>query len=670
MIYTNEDGRRFSQRTKAEKLNLLKNEIGDLSEDERRLLLATMKSLKKGNPMILRHLNEQRYRWSPVSIEEWLDDPYHMGMSTKTLYPKIREDLIEALGGNGYREIVLTGSIGYGKTTFMSIAICRILYELSCMRAPQLCYGLSPGSEMAIALVSVNLFIASKVMLGAIQDKLEISQYFNENFPHSGRKDELRFPNNISLYISSTGALHRLLGLNVIAAAIDEANFMSTKRARSGQSRRNLASYDNAESLYNGIVRRIKSRFMKAAPDLPGCTILTSSANLSGGFLERKLDASKQDPTIFARDYATWDVKPQKHFCGERFLVGVGEGNIRSKLIEEEDEIAYFKDNGCKVVEVPIEYRDDFERDLEMAIRDIAGLSTFALSAFISRIEKIEEAIVQSISHPCSRIAYKMDEPFQIHWHELCVMNERRLRGGYMEKYWIPKNRNDVNRVIHIDTSLSGDSTGFAMGYVDRMVEVQRRDSNGQSYTDLAPKVVIEFMLRIDPPSGDQIFLPDVRRLVYEFQEHGFHISSVTCDSYQSAEMLQQMRARGINAKVVSLDRTTEGYDKLKSALYEDRISYYHYEPFLDEVKKLEYHAERGKIDHPIAGSKDISDAVAGVVLILSETRNNYTMLMPVDKVDNSSVDWVTDGKVQWNSDKPLPQRKVEGKMPLPIILG
>ena len=673
-----EDGRRFSERQNHEKIELLKEQVSNLSEEERSLLIATLKTLKNGDRSIVNHLIDQRYKWTPLPVDEWLDDPYHMGMNSQTLYPQIRKDLCEALGGNGYREIIMTGSIGYGKTTFMSFAICRLLYELSCLRSPQLCYGLSPGSGIAIALVSVNLFVANKVMLEAVTDKLALSQYFLEHFPHTGKKDELKFPSNISVYISSTGALHRLLGLNVVGAAIDEANFMNRNKAVKGGSKRKLSSYDDAERLYGGIVRRIKSRFLKSAPDLPGCTILTSSANLSGGFLERRLDESKNDPTLFARDYATWDVKPQQNFCGLRFKVAVGNGHIRSKIFSESEledgkTLAFYESNDCRILDVPIEYKNDFDRDLEMSIRDIAGVSTFAISAFIQRVEKIDDAIDFTREHPCTTMAWKMDEPFSIVWEKISVQKERTLKGMYKEVYFAPRYRPDVGRFIHIDTSLSGDSTGFAMGYIDRHVEVVRRDSEGNEYNDLAPYIVIEFVLEIIPPDGDQIFLADVRRLVYEIQDHGFHIAGFSCDSYQSADTLQQIKQRGVrNVEVSSLDRSTEGYDFLKSALYEDRISFYDYPNLINELRSLEYVAERGKVDHPVAGSKDLADAVAGVVLgLIRNTRGDRMIFTPTEKTESNDMSWVSDGKVKWKDGNELPTKPNSGtKAPMPIIFG
>jgi hypothetical protein len=133
--------------------------------------------------------------------------------------------------------------------------------------------------------------------------------------------------------------------------------------------------------------------------------------------------------------------------------------------------------------------------------------------------------------------------------------------------------------------------------------------------------------------------------------------------SHNSAEMLQQVRRRGISSRIISMDRTTDPYDELKSAFYENRIEIYAYEPFIDEFKKLEYDRLVGKIDHPESGSKDCSDSVAGVVWGLKESASVTPMegikeqvemrphanswvspLIPADQVDPDMVSAMKDG--------------------------
>lgn len=500
----------------------------------------------------------------------------------------------------------LLNGIAVHNTTFASVAMCRLLYELSCMRSPQLAFGLSPGSEMVISPISKSLHLARTVLKSAIDDKLKISPYFREEFTPKYGGDITKFPSNLMLSIGSFQSA-RTLGQNIFGGCLDEANFGATKGQQimaTGTGAKTIAQYDIAEKIYAGIVRRIKSRFLRAGGNLPGLMVLISSANTVGSFTDRKIAQSINDPTVFARDYSAWDVKPPEHYSGKKFQIVVGTSALRSRIVAEDDEIdaEWLDREGAIVLDVPIEYYDDFDRDLEGSIRDIAGLSTHAISAYINRLEKLEDRVTEDLQHPFTTEVYQYGQSSKFKWDLLSTRGMRRLPGGFEEPVWKPIRNPNALRYIHIDTSISGDCTGLCMGYVDRMVEVIRRDEDMNEYNDIAPYIVIEFMLRIAPPPGEQIYLADVRRLVYELMAHGFDLCGFSCDSYQSADTIQQIKRHGVKAEIVSVDRTTAPYDSLKSAIYEDRIDYYRYKPFMDEMKALEWDRLKGKVDHPLSG--------------------------------------------------------------------
>lgn len=664
-------GRRWSERTDEEDIDLLIKQVGGLDEKESALLEAVIAEMKDGSKEILDFSSHHVYEREPVSMDQFLEDEYYLGDSTKTLYPKIREDLIEIAETSSIRECVFTGSLGFGKTTMGSILMCWTLYQLSCLRSPQLAFGLSPGSEMVLATISKNLHLARTVLKSAIEDKLKMSSYFLKEFtPKRWGGDVTQFPKNIQLSIGSCLS-ERVLGMNVFAGVMDEANFMATKGQQitsTGSGKKTVAQYDLAEKVYAGLVRRIKSRFQRAGGSLPGMMVLLSSANVTGSFTDRKIEDVKKskDATVFVRDYATWDVKPKEHFSGDVFSVIIGSSSLRSRIVPSEDEKtldeSFVEREGAFVIKVPEEYRLDFERDLENSIRDIAGMSTHAISAYLNRIETLDWAVKADLVHPFTVQEYIYGEPGGFIWENLCVTAERRLPGGYTEECWKPKRDPEALRWIHVDPALSGDSAGIAMGYIKRWMEVVRRNEDGDEYNDVAPEIVIEFMLRIHPPPGDQIFLPDIRRMAYELMDHGFHLMGFSGDKFQFAETLQHMKRKGVRSELISTDLTTEPYDNLKSALYEARLTTYDYEPFTSEMKALEYDRIKGKIDHPIAGSKDCSDAVAGVVhgLIKGARRMPVSPSMGTEMaMSDDDMSWVNpDGLVPVGPDFDLERVK------------
>jgi hypothetical protein len=404
-------------------------------------------------------------------------------------------------------------------------------------------------------------------------------------------------------------------------SVMDEINFLGGGRKQViktdiGQ-KATEANFDKAENMYAKLDRRIKSRFLRGGM-VPAINILLSSKTTKNSFLERRIAQARFDPNIFVREYANWEVKQNKFSTGT-FKVLVGSMTARSRILNEGEtfDAKTLAELNSLVIDVPNEYKVDFERDLNSAIRDIAGVSTDAISSFIARQEKIYDTIKPELSHPFTVEEWVFGTPGEFVWGKMCESSIRKLKGGFQEVIWRPKRNPDAPRHVHIDVAVSGDSLGLAMGHSPGWVQVERR-KDGETYQDSGQLVEIDCMLRVNPPPGEQIYLPDIRRLVYELIEHGYQISGFSCDQFQSTEMLQQMSARGVRSYLLSVDRTNDPYEKLKSAIYEDRLSMYAYKPFIDEILALEYDRNRGKVDHLPHLSKDVTDAVAGVIEGLS----------------------------------------------------
>ena len=667
------NGRASTLRTDGELEALAGETLKNLTPDERKAVLAILSEVEVGDETLLELVHGSHWERPPITMRQFLEDEYYMGISGASLYPQLKDDLCRLFDDANYSEVVLAGSIGWGKSTAAVFIIARILYEISCMRDPQRSFGLSPGSEIHFALISKSLEQTSKVLRSKLTEPLRLSPYFQEHFLWEDKTWEMRFPKNVIVFVASIGATDRILGSNLFGAAIDEVNFLgahSAAKLDTIEGRKGLAAYDKADKLYRNIVRRMKSRFSQTGV-LPGKTILISSKTVKNSFTERRVSESKLDPTVFVLDYATWDVKPQSQFTQKRFRVLVGGSNARSRLLEDTEKVdpRFLQETDSYLIEVPDEYRSDFEVDLSGALRDIAGVSVEAISQFISRQESIYEAVDPGRVHPFSQMEWVYGTPADFMWPKFCEMRERKLPGGQVERYWQPRTNPTAHRHVHIDVALSGDSIGIAMGHIVRHKAVLRRDPTGEQYSDNAPEFSIDFMLRIKPPVGDQIFLPDIRGLVYSLMDHGFQINSFSCDSFQSAEMIQQMKTRGVSSVVISVDRTTDPYNELRQSLYEKRISYYDYQPFIEECLSLEYDGHRGKVDHPLGGSKDVADAVTGVLAGLHQ----FASRAPVPMLSGYALDASEDDLSWVVGDKKRPVDSGGGpasRLPLPFLSG
>lgn len=125
-----------------------------------------------------------------VPIREWLNNEYYCGSEVFNLYPFWKEHLIRIYESPVLiNEIILTGGLGTGKTTFANAVILRKIYELSCyMNIPAL-FNLLPTSLMLFAYFNLNLAQANLTGYGQLRNMIDTSKYFQEVFPRNTRTD-------------------------------------------------------------------------------------------------------------------------------------------------------------------------------------------------------------------------------------------------------------------------------------------------------------------------------------------------------------------------------------------------------------------------------------------------------------------------------------------------
>ena len=612
-------GRTFSVRTPEEINAALRKELESLSPDEQEALRIVMDEMaKKGrtvqpsltpqgetpriiNPGLLDALSVSEYKHPPVDVRTFIKDPMYLGNTCDSLYPKYLDDLVELFSG-GYSEAIWTGAIGIGKSFVCSVGICRILYEISCLKDPHKTFGIAKDTNITLACFSVNEELATKVVFENIKTKVMASPYFQKNYTFEATKKELRFPHNVWVAPRATTDTSAL-GLNVISAFMDEGNFLP-KRGKAADA----GAVDHADVIYSSMKRRMKSRFERKGK-LPGILFIASSKTTTDDFVSRRLREAKDDPSIFVRDYALWEVKPDDYYSAAKFQVLVGNETAPSKILEEgeADRLRPTLPEGTLVIDVPEDFRHDFERDLEGSIKDIAGCSVVSVSPFIQRREKIADAVKQDEEtfgrnrHPFSSFEHDPSKFGSFLWDRMVsTVQEGRVGSAYASLNRPKINPNAV-RHVHIDIGLRRDALGFCVAHIGGYKDVVRRSEQGE-HLERAPIYVVDLILRVVPPSGDEIILGDVRRLIYDLAQHGYTITSVTTDSFQSTDMIQQLNARGFQAKVVSVDTSTDPYENLKTALYEDRVYVYDHPVLMKELRQLQRDLRRNKIDHPNRG--------------------------------------------------------------------
>jgi hypothetical protein len=587
------------------------------TKDDIAMLMQILKDNEGNEVDVLQDLMSYTYRWTPVGTREFIESPQYLGLEGQ-VFPRLMDDLEELFEGD-YVEAVLTGAIGWGKSTFAEIAMCRMLYEISCLRDPQKVYGLMRGSVIVLLNVGVTLDNAKKIVFQGVKSKLHASPYFVEKFPYGAWQSELRFPNNIWVFPAVAGS-SGVIGYNVFGGVMDEVNFMSVVENSKAKGSSN-GKYDQADTLHKSLIRRMKSRFMKKGK-LPGILLQISSSRYPEDFTERRLKDAEDDPTIFTRRYAQWDTFPADRWSGKRFWISLGDGTDAPRILKSDADKAQAEEKNLPLLDIPIEFYKDFDGDIDAAIRDFAGRPTLTIRPFIRYRSKVVEALAKGaeigLEHPYSKTETTLQDGgvFLLDKLRIPALKKKLETAIGAEREKLAEELSFLKskpRFVHGDLSYASDSTGLAMGYVQGYKEVTRRNEAGEQFTMRMPIIVIEFMLRIKPPKGGEIQLADVRSLIYELKSYGYPIRKVTFDSFQSKDSMQQFQQKGMESGHVSADTNPAVYNAYKEALYEDRLITYQYDILFEETIRLEKNEKKNKVDHPANGSKDVADAVAGV---------------------------------------------------------
>jgi hypothetical protein len=296
-------------------------------------------------------------------------------------------------------------------------------------------------------------------------------------------------------------------------------------------------------------------------------------------------------------------VQPPEKYDGRTFRVLAGSETYPTKILKDTDVSGVnYPENGS-VLDVPIEFWEEFRGDPDNALRDVCGIATDSIHPFIGQRHKIVEAIVRGRQRKLKSWVEKQNVELDVDGMPQIVDAN------------LPDDRHEP-RFVHIDLSKTADRCGIAIAKINGFVnDVQTEDdgATNQGHVEQVPHVTLEAAITIQPSLQNELDIAAVRNWVMLLKSfYGFNIYMVSYDGFQSAESIQALRKAGIRSQVTSMDRTTEPYTDLRRLFYEDRIDMVDNEMARVELANLEMNEKTGKVDHPPKGSKDVSDAIAG----------------------------------------------------------
>lgn len=557
------------------------------------------------------------FKETPVDIITFLRKDDYLGKVTKNLRAIFPGwiSVMESIFENNYKYlIVLTGAIGIGKTSVVcEYCLPYILYRLMLLRDPWGTFELGDSGKMDVTFFNLTRSLSGSRGFAYMQHALAQSPWFRDNGAVVLNRQtlEVSLPmfqwNLASPYSKGFGSI----GGNIIAGVMDEVD---SPNESEGQKKRVLQAYD-------ATVRRFESRFVKDQMSL-GRLFLVASKQDELSFLEVFIEEMKYSKKVKVFDKSQWDIKPASNYSGVKFKVQVGDAYTQPKILDTEDEVLKAQKDGNRIIEVPIEHRFEFERDIVGALRDLAGVSVRGIRKHkLFPAERfIADCMLDSIHNPVT-----------VPNIEIGLEDDVNLMGFIdLDMLRMPL---ASPRCIHIDIAFSGDALGLASSGVVDWREMAIEAPDGTHTSQKMPVVETDIILRLQAREGDRIPLHRVRKLILDLKSIGLNIVLVTIDlRLASEDTLQLLQKAKITAEYMSVDKDLKPYMTFRDMVFERRWVCHRHERLFFELKHLELDRDKQKVDHPekvkdlefladgtvrdivLEGSKDLADAVVGSV--------------------------------------------------------
>ena len=486
-------------------------------------------------------------------------------------------------------------------TVTATIGTLYDMYKIGCLKDPCQFYKLSPGTMLIFAVFSATGSTAA-VNWQDITTGIEMCPWINEKVVDRRgleKKNGSLVPVEIlpGIFIQTGSKFQHSMGKAIFDGLMDEAAFGGD-------------NIKEAQKTYNELSSRMATRFRSYAKsgNLPGHLFLISSPKESTDFMQHRIDvATKANSkyTMIKKNISSWEANPAND-SDDKFTVFVGNDTKEPKIIEDNDRVSI--NDMDYLIYPPMSYYEEFKKDLLGSIMNYGGVTTVSDVSLFKSPTMLNSCMV--LNNPFNSNIIKL--PFSKH--------EKQLMDFMDISYFKDIRHPEYNRFIHLDVAFSSDTIdryGLASGYctvMDSDVYKNINDNDSDVYTKSERMYYIDFAIGIEPCKGQEVPLYKVEDFIkYLIKNLNYPVASISADTFQSKQTLQNFEGYGYDTESISVDRSRDPYLFLRQLVYNQQILL----PKHDELKKeLQQLKDDGKkINHPpITGTKDISDAVAGCI--------------------------------------------------------
>lgn len=173
---------------------------------------------------------------------------------------------------------------------------------------------------------------------------------------------------------------NQIIGRALFASFEDEVNFGIGNNIERQKAK--------LKQIISQVDSRMASRFLRGE-FLPTLNIIASSKASDQSFLDDYIETKKKNEskTTLIVDEPQWVVDDRK-VTGKWFKVAVGDRYLPNEMLPEDADEAVvreYREKGyAKIIDVPSGYLEKFKDNLELALTDIAGISTASATKYIS----------------------------------------------------------------------------------------------------------------------------------------------------------------------------------------------------------------------------------------------------------------------------------------------
>lgn len=582
-------------------LDRIKKIYQEVSKDEQEILKDILLEIyAEGKSKTYEDLWLSDYKEIPVDKETFLKDPKYLGNTNnegKSIYPAWMDTMLELeRTKNQYYEIVFTGATRTGKSSTAVSDAAYNLYKLMCLRDPQKYFGLKSVTTILIFFFNLNEKLAKGVAFKEFNNTLLMSPWFME---HGSKSKSTEYPvyipegNLIQIKYGSSSS--HALGAATFICVFDEVNFSSANVKDINKAKIDM------KAKYDTIVARVTGTFVKNG-EVFGKIYVISSKNSDSDFMEEYIQQQKAagNKHMYVFDKPQWEVWPKSKYSSDRtFKIALGGKKLKSFVVPDDttqEGLNELVTQGYKLLDVPEDNKTRFLADFDIALRDIAGISVVGQMAYIT----------QELIDPC--IGSRRN-PFYNDIIEIGVKDTLTIE-EFFHMDEVDSKLKRLPMFIHLDLSLNDDRTG-----ISGVVVSGRKDIESEGVKMSLPSLSHIFSIALEAPRGDKIPYSKIVQFLNWLRRNGFNIESITRDQFQSEYVAQLLEEQGFGeVKKLSLDRTPDGYQALRSVITEERIDMLNCNLLIDELIHLQRDPVSQKIDHTISSTKDVSDSFAGSV--------------------------------------------------------